>query len=567
MKAFQLKIAIKNSHPPIWRRVIVPAGITFSQLSMILNEAMGWWGYHSFEIEFYHLNLRVTEDSEDFESPFGYGMFDFDYLEASTTYIREYLEENDWFTYTYDLGDNWEHRVTIEKVITDYEYDYPQVIKYKGDCPLEDSGGIYGYYECLNIIGDKNHPEYEERLSWMESQGYPQVYNMDEVNAELKKKFFYRWGKGETRPQGIIYEEHFQGKYGLKATKKDQNKDGIIYQSKQRRWEEKLAQIGNAMLSPSNPSLEHIFSDYDKESVLEIAEDKGVKGVKGCNKKTIIKKLIDYMMQPEIMRSYFLCLFDEEIEAFEKALRAVEPYAPENARNGESLMNLYEACYVGMLEDCRFLVPREVKELYGRLKDKSFEEERKKVSYVLGCVRASEKLYGIVPLDIFMKLVGVNTQIELTEEQTKEILGKIPPEFMHSVVMEDKLYREELCSDYEGLLLQQGEKEYYIPTLEEILDFGKYGCLPNDVELKRFVGFLEKELLVPEMEAYMAASLVQAYTCGGRNLQDVIDILNDFEIEVKNDRQMDKLIKALTRLRNNTRTIMNRGFTPNELKV
>lgn len=46
MKAFQLKIAIKNSKPPIWRRVIVPAGITFSQLSLILNEVMGWSGYH-----------------------------------------------------------------------------------------------------------------------------------------------------------------------------------------------------------------------------------------------------------------------------------------------------------------------------------------------------------------------------------------------------------------------------------------------------------------------------------------------------------------------------------------
>ena len=57
MKAFQLKVVIKDSKPPIWRRVIVPAGITFSQLSMILNEAMGWSGEHLCEFEFYHLRL------------------------------------------------------------------------------------------------------------------------------------------------------------------------------------------------------------------------------------------------------------------------------------------------------------------------------------------------------------------------------------------------------------------------------------------------------------------------------------------------------------------------------
>ncbi|HIZ74602.1 MAG TPA: plasmid pRiA4b ORF-3 family protein, partial [Candidatus Mediterraneibacter stercoravium] len=40
------KIPIKGSHPPIWRRCIIPAGITFSQLAVLLNEIMGWKGYH-----------------------------------------------------------------------------------------------------------------------------------------------------------------------------------------------------------------------------------------------------------------------------------------------------------------------------------------------------------------------------------------------------------------------------------------------------------------------------------------------------------------------------------------
>lgn len=40
MKAYQMKIMIKNSHPPIWRRFIVSAGLTFSQFGFILNEVM-----------------------------------------------------------------------------------------------------------------------------------------------------------------------------------------------------------------------------------------------------------------------------------------------------------------------------------------------------------------------------------------------------------------------------------------------------------------------------------------------------------------------------------------------
>lgn len=41
MKAYQLKIQIKDSRPPIWRRVIVPAGLRVSQLSIVLDKVMG----------------------------------------------------------------------------------------------------------------------------------------------------------------------------------------------------------------------------------------------------------------------------------------------------------------------------------------------------------------------------------------------------------------------------------------------------------------------------------------------------------------------------------------------
>ena len=66
MKAYQMKIMIKNSHPPIWRRFIVPAGLTFSQFGFILNEVMGWYGGHLSQFEFYHLGVVVEEIFEDF---------------------------------------------------------------------------------------------------------------------------------------------------------------------------------------------------------------------------------------------------------------------------------------------------------------------------------------------------------------------------------------------------------------------------------------------------------------------------------------------------------------------
>ncbi|WP_092064978.1 IS1096 element passenger TnpR family protein [Butyrivibrio sp. INlla14] len=46
MKAYQLKVAILYLKPPIWRRCIVPAGISIFRLTIILRAVMGEPGSH-----------------------------------------------------------------------------------------------------------------------------------------------------------------------------------------------------------------------------------------------------------------------------------------------------------------------------------------------------------------------------------------------------------------------------------------------------------------------------------------------------------------------------------------
>ena len=69
MKAYQVKITVKGSHPPIWRRCIIPAGITFSQLAVLLNEIMGWKGYHLFAFQFQDMGICIEEIDEDYSDP------------------------------------------------------------------------------------------------------------------------------------------------------------------------------------------------------------------------------------------------------------------------------------------------------------------------------------------------------------------------------------------------------------------------------------------------------------------------------------------------------------------
>src|SRR5216684_8688779 len=43
---YQLKITLKDSKPPIWRRVQVPSDVSLGKLHRIIQEAMGWSDYH-----------------------------------------------------------------------------------------------------------------------------------------------------------------------------------------------------------------------------------------------------------------------------------------------------------------------------------------------------------------------------------------------------------------------------------------------------------------------------------------------------------------------------------------
>lgn len=220
MKAYQMKIAIKNSHPPIWRRFIVPAGLTFSQLGFVLNEVMGWFGGHLSQFEFYHLGIVVEENPEDM------GWLDKEVLDSVDTPIEPFMDSEDWFTYIYDFGDYWDHRVEIEKILPEYEFDYPMVLKYKGNTPYEDCGGIYGYYHLLEVLDNPEDEEYEEMKEWVQSIPSGE-YDLELVNQELQR---YSLSKVTHAPMSRveIYESIWNGEplytigYGLEGVGREE---------------------------------------------------------------------------------------------------------------------------------------------------------------------------------------------------------------------------------------------------------------------------------------------------------------------------------------------------------
>ncbi len=90
------------------------------------------------------------------------------------------------FHYEYDFGDGWAHTLLVEKIIPAKENPKTFVcLAGKGRCPPEDCGGIWGYYDLLEILSDVKHPEHEERMEWIGGPIDPDAFDPAAVTNAL----------------------------------------------------------------------------------------------------------------------------------------------------------------------------------------------------------------------------------------------------------------------------------------------------------------------------------------------------------------------------------------------
>ena len=161
MGAYQLKITIKGSKPPIWRRVLVPEAMTFGELHQTIQTAFGWSDGHLYEFEFRSEGIRVVPDEEKLSSKFQY--------RSSDETIGGLVSGTNKFTYTYGPDRNWELTIQVEGMVEDHKESWGQVVKSKGEVVPESCGSIAGYYELLESgskeLKENHMPEINKRLN------------------------------------------------------------------------------------------------------------------------------------------------------------------------------------------------------------------------------------------------------------------------------------------------------------------------------------------------------------------------------------------------------------------
>lgn len=180
----RLKITLKGTKPPVWRRLLIPEDVTMRELHEILNEAMGWSNTHLHDFEVAGQKIADTE-ADGFDD----GWMDPKPVSEDKITLKKVMKLALSFDYTYDFGDDWVHRVQIEGVEPAIAGEkYPVCLAGKGACPPEDSGGRWGFENFKAAMADRNHPEHEERMEWYGGEFDPSVFSIDEFNLSFDRR-------------------------------------------------------------------------------------------------------------------------------------------------------------------------------------------------------------------------------------------------------------------------------------------------------------------------------------------------------------------------------------------
>ncbi|PKO23610.1 MAG: hypothetical protein CVU38_03220 [Chloroflexi bacterium HGW-Chloroflexi-1] len=173
---YQLRIDLRHLKPPIWRRVLVPGGITLYKLHQIIQVVMPWADYHLYE--FSSGGERFGDPSDD----------DWEPSRSARRYrLNQMVSEGQKLAYVYDFGDYWEHEIKVEKVLpAEPGVRYPVCIAGKRACPPEDCGGPWGYPDLLAALADPKHEEHDSMLEWVGGEFDSEAFDLESINAGLR---------------------------------------------------------------------------------------------------------------------------------------------------------------------------------------------------------------------------------------------------------------------------------------------------------------------------------------------------------------------------------------------
>ena len=327
--------------------------------------------------------------------------------------------------------------------------------------------------------------------------------------------------------------------------------------------------------------LREYLTKYTKEELLDQARSFEIKKCSGLRKADLIDRIVDTFCAEEMLRSRLACLTKEQMDLFRKA--CISPTAV-SVNEVVDAMQLYRY-WIGYFEDPtdRFCVFEDVAVAFSKIDDKAFQLKQCRKGWLVKCIHFFIQYYEIAPIEVIYEMY--RQKVKDSIDEMIEILWEMPVDIVESCLFtmdrigmkgwpkENPLYSEkgifvhlQLFEDEEFgyLLRQQMDKDFYIPSAQQIDEICRTGYEASSSEYKKLESFFIKKLKFSYEQAVTWCLQVWANSYEGESPSKIINKMTEANIEFE-EKMINELLELLVTAHNNTRMKENRGYKPSEM--
>ncbi|MHC1749555.1 MAG: SEC-C metal-binding domain-containing protein [Cellulosilyticaceae bacterium] len=310
-----------------------------------------------------------------------------------------------------------------------------------------------------------------------------------------------------------------------------------------------------------------------KQALTDLAKFYGVRGYSKFNKSELAELIGEHMNQN--LNKIIIGFDDETWLKFKELCETSSLYKPEEMTGYEHLIELGMAHLIEDGSESYIGLAADIRQKYTEVDGTLLEEARKKQGlwrrYRKGCVN----LYGAVEISWVIELFDRDYPDYLTFEEIWEAIMIDKMVGYDFQIIKDYFVHESLylldAKDFDNLIAARTIEDYYEPTKGQIKNYSDQGYYERTLQVQALESYLKKTfkgitedavedaitevVLAGEMELAPDAKLIGA----------LIEQLNCIGFEINTLDEMQVLTGYIIKVLNNTRTWVNKGFTPQEL--
>ena len=173
-----LKVTLRHTLPPIWRRLTVPGDITLVCFDPVIQAVMGWTNSTPHYFEDGQGTCYSTET-----------VFAAARNGRKTTLWAILNKVGKRMTYHFGFEEDWEHDVRLEAVVESPKRpNYAECLGGKRRCPPDNCGGPLGFRDLLEAIASRRRSKPLGGFrGWIEGRFDPTIFEPSTVNSALRR--------------------------------------------------------------------------------------------------------------------------------------------------------------------------------------------------------------------------------------------------------------------------------------------------------------------------------------------------------------------------------------------